>query len=65
VFVAILIGGVWWLLLRPLAALREETELALLGDTHEVVAPVRLAHFEQLAHSINRLAARARGNARR
>lgn len=65
VFVAILIGGVWWLLLRPLAALREETELALLGDTHEVVAPVRLAHFEQLAHSINRLAARARGSSRR
>jgi hypothetical protein len=59
--VALLAGGVWWLVLRPLVALREETELALLGDQHDVTSPVRLPQMEQLAHSINRAVARARG----
>jgi len=57
---ALLIGGTWWLVLRPLASLREETELALLGDGQDIASPVRLAQMEQLAHSINRVATRAR-----
>ncbi|MFN7144376.1 MAG: hypothetical protein ACK4YP_11410, partial [Myxococcota bacterium] len=59
---ALVVGGGWWLVLRPLVALREETELALLGDQHDVVSPVRLPQMEQLAHSINRLVARARAS---
>ncbi|MDP2308393.1 MAG: hypothetical protein Q8P18_20410, partial [Pseudomonadota bacterium] len=57
---ALLVVGGWWLFLRPLDALREETELALLGDSHDVASPLRLAQLEQLAHSINRVLARAR-----
>ncbi|MES2638912.1 MAG: FHA domain-containing protein [Myxococcota bacterium] len=60
VVAAMLVAGGWWLLLRPLVALREETELALLGDSHDVASPIRLAQLEQLAHSINRVLARAR-----
>jgi hypothetical protein len=60
VAVTILGFGGWWLLLRPLVALREETELALHGDAHQVVSPMRLAQMEQLAHSINRVVTRAR-----
>ncbi len=56
----LLVVGAWWLVLRPLAALREETELALLGDQHDVVSPVRMPQLEQLAHSINRAVTRAR-----
>jgi HAMP domain-containing protein len=63
--VAMLSFGAWWLVLRPIAALREETELAFLGDNHDVAPPVRLTQIEQLAHSINRLAARARSGGRR
>jgi hypothetical protein len=55
-----LVAGAWWLVLRPLATLREETELALRGDADRVVSPTRLAPMEQLAHSINRVLARAR-----
>ena len=61
--VALLVAGAWLLVLRPLAALREETELALLGDQHDVTSPVRLPQMEQLAHSINRAVARARAGA--
>jgi hypothetical protein len=56
----LLVVGAWWLVLRPLAALREETELALLGDQQDVVSPVRMPQLEQLAHSINRAVTRAR-----
>ncbi len=54
------IGG-WWLVIRPLGLLRDETELALRGDAREVVSPVRLGAMEQLVHSINRVLTRARG----
>jgi HAMP domain-containing protein len=55
-----LAGAAWALVLRPLTALRDETELALRGDSDRVSAPVRLAPLEALAHSINRVLARAR-----
>lgn len=57
---AILAFGAWWLLLRPLAALREETELALLGESHDVASPVRLAQLDMLALTINRVLSRTR-----
>lgn len=56
----VLAAGGWWLLVRPLVALREETELALHGDVDRVAAPARLPELEQLAHSINRVLSRAR-----
>jgi hypothetical protein len=60
VSIAALVAGAWLLVLRPLALLREETELAARGSTPQVAPPARLAQFEQLAHSINRLVARLR-----
>jgi hypothetical protein len=69
-FVAFIAAGVlavggWWLVLRPLAALREETELALLGDSQRVTSPVRLPQMEALAHSIHRAVMRAQSGAPR
>ena len=55
-----LVAAAWALVLRPLTALRDETELALRGDSERVHAPVRLAPLEALAHSINRVVSRAR-----
>ncbi len=55
-----LIAGAYMLVLRPLVHLREETELAGRGATDRVSSPVRLAQFEELTHSVNRLVARLR-----
>jgi hypothetical protein len=55
-----LVGGAYVLVLRPLVHLREETELAGRGATDRVSSPVRLAQFEELTHSVNRLVARLR-----
>ncbi len=53
-------GGVWWLVLRPLAALRDETEHALHDHVDSVVPAIRWSALEDLAASINRVLQRAR-----
>jgi hypothetical protein len=55
---ALVVAGGWWLVVRPLRLLREETELAVHGDVAKVAAPVRWGPLEDLAHSINRALAR-------
>lgn len=56
----VVLAGGWWLVLRPIHSIREETELALHGDTARVSAPIRWQPYEALAHSINRVLTRAR-----
>jgi hypothetical protein len=56
----VLLAGGWWLVLRPLAALRDETEHALLDHVDRVVSSVRWAALDDLASSINRVLQRAR-----
>ncbi len=60
VSIAALVYGAWALVLRPLALLREETELAARGAAEHVAPPVRLPQMEALTHSINRVVARLR-----
>ncbi|MSQ01586.1 MAG: FHA domain-containing protein [Myxococcales bacterium] len=57
---AVLAAGVWVGVLRPLAAVQEETEHALLDNVDKVVSPVRWSALEALVHSINRVVTRAR-----
>ncbi len=56
----VLAVGMWILVLRPLAAVQEETEHALLDNVDKVVSPVRWSALEALVHSINRVVTRAR-----
>jgi hypothetical protein len=56
----IVAAGGWWLVVRPLRALREETELAVTGSVDEVEPIVKFGPLEDLAHSINRAVRRAR-----
>lgn len=56
----ILLAGGWWLFVRPLQALRDETEYAMKGDVERVESPVPFFALDQLADSINRLVKRNR-----
>ncbi|GDX82302.1 hypothetical protein LBMAG42_41130 [Deltaproteobacteria bacterium] len=56
----LLVGGGWLLVFRPLQALRDETEHALLDHVDKVVPPVRWPLLEELSSSINRVIVRAR-----
>ncbi len=56
----VLVAGAWWLVLRPLAALRDETEHALHDHVDRVVPAIRWGALEDLASSINRVLLRAR-----
>lgn len=58
---AVLVGGGWLLVFRPLQALRDETEHAVLDHVDKVVPSVRWPLLEELASSINRAIVRARG----
>jgi len=58
---AILVAGGFFLVIRPLTALREETEHAVRDDVDRVVPSVRWPLLDALAHSINRAISRARG----
>ena len=57
---SVLAAGLWMFVLRPLAAVQEETEHALLDNVDKVVSPVRWSALEALVHSINRVVTRAR-----
>lgn len=59
---AILLAGGFFLVIRPLTALREETEHAVRDDVDRVVPSVRWPLLDALAHSINRAISRARGS---
>ncbi len=58
--VAVLLAGGWWLFVRPLQALRDETEFAMKGDVERVESPVPFFALDQLADSINRAIRRQR-----
>lgn len=57
---AVLLAGGWWLFVRPLQALRDETEFAMKGDVDRVESPVPFFALDQLADSINRAIRRQR-----
>lgn len=56
----VLLFGGYWLFVRPLRALREETELAVTGSVDQVEPIVRFGPLDDLAHSINRAVQRSR-----
>jgi len=57
----VLLGiGLYRLAALPVAQLREDTELVLRGHMSEVKSPLKWKQLEDLAHSINRVFARAR-----
>jgi hypothetical protein len=58
-----LVAAGWALVWRPLLVLRDETEVAIRHPAEPVVSPARMAPMEALAHTINRVLARAHGRA--
>lgn len=56
----VLVAGGYWLFVRPIRSLREETELAVTNSVEKVVPIVRFGPLEELAHSINRAIERSR-----
>jgi pSer/pThr/pTyr-binding forkhead associated (FHA) protein len=58
--VGVIVAGAWWLVVRPLVALGDETEHALHGHVDSVVPTVRWSVLAELAASINRVLQRAR-----